>query len=85
MDITRSITGKVVLAGILGAIGGGLLVAIATRAIPKMMSRMMSGMMQNMMGQMRENGVNPAEMCAQMMKNFGEGAPEETQTEVPGG
>jgi hypothetical protein len=85
MNTTRSDTRKVVLAGILGAIGGGLLVAIATRALPKMMSRRMSGMMQNMMGQMRENGVNPAEMCAQMMKNFGEGRPEEAQPEVPGG
>lgn len=85
MDITRSTTGRVVLAGILGAIGGGLLVAIATRALPKMMSRMMSGMMQNMIGQMRESGVNPAEMCARMMKNCGEGGPAEAQPEVPGG
>ena len=77
MDATRSDTRIVVLAGILGAIGGGLFVAIATRALPKMMSGMMSGMMQNMIGQMRENGVNPAEMCATMMKNFGEGGPEE--------
>ena len=46
------------LAVILGAIGGGLLVAIATKAIPKMMS----GMMQNMMMQMGENGFNPGEM-----------------------
>jgi hypothetical protein len=47
-----------VLAALLGAIGGGLIVALATRAIPKMMS----GMMQNMMAQMGEDGCNPAEM-----------------------
>jgi CheY-specific phosphatase CheX len=51
-----------VLAALLGAIGGGLIVALATRAIPKMMSQMMSGMMQNMMAQMGEDGCNPAEM-----------------------
>jgi hypothetical protein len=46
------------LAAILGAIGGGLLVAVATKAIPKMMS----GMMHNMMMQMRAKGFNPAEI-----------------------
>jgi hypothetical protein len=52
-----------VLAAALGAIGGGLVVAIATNAIPRMMSQMMSGMMQNMMACMGgEDGFNPAEM-----------------------
>jgi len=51
-----------VLVAVLGAIGGGLIVALATRAIPKMMSQMMSGMMQNMMARMGEGGCNPAEM-----------------------
>ena len=46
------------LAVLLGAIGGGLLVAIATKAIP----RMMSGMMQNMVMQMQKNGFNPGEI-----------------------
>jgi hypothetical protein len=41
----------------LGAIVGGLLVAIATKAIPKILSNMMAGMMKNMM-QMREKGGN---------------------------
>ena len=35
-----------------GAIGGGLAVAIATNAIPKMMSQMMPLMMHNMMPKM---------------------------------
>jgi len=51
-----------VLAGFLGAIGGGLAVALATKAIPKMMSRMMAGMMQNMMGCMGKSGASPADI-----------------------
>jgi CheY-specific phosphatase CheX len=47
---------------LLGAIGGGLVVAVATKAIPKMMSQMMAGMMQNMMAQMGEAGCDPGEM-----------------------
>ncbi len=58
MNNTRSSTMGYALAVLLGAIGGGLLVSIATKAIP----RMMSGMMQNMMIQMRKNGFNPGEM-----------------------
>jgi hypothetical protein len=49
-------------ATLLGAIGGGLFVILASRAIPKMMTQMMSGMMQNMMSHMRESGCNPSEM-----------------------
>ncbi len=44
------------LAAALGALGGGVIVLWATKAVPKMMSRMMAGMMQNMMAQMKENG-----------------------------
>ena len=47
-----------ILTAILGAIGGGLVVTIATNAIPKIMA----GMMQNMMIRMGEEGCNPAEM-----------------------
>jgi outer membrane lipoprotein SlyB len=42
-----------VLALILGALAGGVLVAVATKALPKMMS----GMMQ----EMKKNGFNPGE------------------------
>ena len=45
------------LALVLGAFAGGLLVVIATKALPKMMS----GMMRNMMLEMRKNGFNPGE------------------------
>ena len=44
-----------------GAIGGGLFVTLATKAIPKMMTQMMSGMMKNM-SQMSESGCDPSEM-----------------------
>lgn len=53
---------KYMLAASLGAVGGGIFVAIATRAIPRMMSRMMSAMMGNMMSQMGGEGCNPAEI-----------------------
>ena len=54
-----------VLAAVLGAIGGGLVVALATKAIPKVMSHLMQNMgahMQGMMAQMRESGSGPLEM-----------------------
>lgn len=53
---------KYLLAASLGALGGGIFVALATRAIPRMMSQIMSGMMRNMMSQMGEAGCDPAEM-----------------------
>lgn len=55
-NIQSSIKGYA-LAVLLGAVGGGLLVSIATKAIPKMMS----GLMQNMMMQINQNGFNPGE------------------------
>jgi hypothetical protein len=50
------------LAAMVGAIGGGLIVTIATKAIPKMMSELMAKMMQSMMLNMRESGCTPGEM-----------------------
>lgn len=50
------------IAALLGAAGGGLLVALATRAVPKMMARMMSGMMRSMMSQMGEGRCNPEDL-----------------------
>ena len=49
-------------AALLGAVGGGVVVAIATDAIPRMMTQMMSGMMQNMMAQMGEGEFDPSEV-----------------------
>jgi len=62
MDSADSRTQGYVLAALLGAIGGGLVVLLATRAIPKMMSQMMSGQMRKMMAQMKEGGCEPSEM-----------------------
>jgi len=47
-----------ILATVLGAVSGGLIVALATNAIPKMMSQMM----RNMMSQMRESGCDPIDI-----------------------
>ena len=54
---TRTAAGYV-LAAALGALGGALLMALATRAVPKMMA----GTMRSMMAQMRAGGCDPAEM-----------------------
>ena len=56
MDKTNSRYSGHVLAAALGALGGGLIMLWATKAVPKMMSQMMAGMTQNMMAQMKENG-----------------------------
>jgi hypothetical protein len=61
-----------VIAALLGALGGGLLVLVATKAIPKLMSQMMDNMMDNMRAQMSQCGCNPAEMCAKMMQGAAE-------------
>lgn len=58
MDNTRFFGRGYVLAGLFGAVLGGLAVALATRAIPKIMS----GMMRNAMEQMRESGCDMADM-----------------------
>jgi hypothetical protein len=53
---------RYLLAAGLGAMAGGVLVAVATRAIPGMMSHMMSNMMQNMMARLEARGCDPAQM-----------------------
>ena len=45
-----------IIAAALGVLGGGVVVALATKAIPKMMS----GMMRNMIRHMEESGCEPA-------------------------
>ena len=49
---------KYVFVAVVSAIGGGLIVAIMTEAIPKMITRMMGEMISNM----KENGCNPTEI-----------------------
>jgi hypothetical protein len=58
MGDTGSNTKKYILLLAVGAIGGGIAIALATRAMPKMMS----GMMQSMMARMGEDGCDPQEM-----------------------
>jgi hypothetical protein len=55
-------TRHLALALILGAVGGGIALALTTRAIPKMISQITSGVMQNMISRMKECGFSPAEM-----------------------
>ena len=62
MSDQNSTNQKIILAAALGALGGGIAVLLATRAIPKMMAQMRQGMMQNMMEKMKECGCTPSEM-----------------------
>ena len=62
MNTMREPTKNYAVAILLGAIGGGLFVTLATKAVPKMMTQMMAGMMKNMMSQMSESGCDPSEM-----------------------
>jgi hypothetical protein len=50
------------LATVLGAIGGGIAVALATNAIPKLMQQMQAHM-QNMMAHIEEKGIDPTKVC----------------------
>ena len=62
MQVSQNREGlKYILIGSIGALIGGVVVLIASNAIPKMMSNMMSGMMSNMMMGMGEEGCAPEE------------------------
>ncbi len=52
---------------LLGAIGGGILVMIATKAIPTMLANLLSAMMGKMASHMETSDCNPPEMCQKMM------------------
>jgi hypothetical protein len=51
-----------IVAGVAGIVVGGSLVALATRAVPKMAAQMTSGMMQGMARRMREEGCDPGRL-----------------------
>ena len=53
-----TVWGRYALVAGIGAVAGGIAVALATKAIPKMMSQAM----RSMMAQMSEAGCDPAEM-----------------------
>ncbi len=65
-----------ILAAFAGALGGGIAVALVTKAIPRLLSQIMNEMMSKMPGLMMEHmkseGFDPAEMCARMRKMFAE-------------
>jgi hypothetical protein len=58
MQNTRSPAKGYIMAALLGAVGGALIVVLAAKVFPQMMS----GMMGKMMEQMRQSGCSPAEM-----------------------
>ena len=51
-----------VLAAGLGTLTSGIVVALATKAIPKIMSQMMAGTMQRMMSQAGADGCMPSDI-----------------------
>jgi hypothetical protein len=61
---------------ILAAVAGGIAVALATKAIPRLVSQIMNEMMSKMprlmMEKMKSEGFDPAEMCTRMKKMFAE-------------
>ncbi len=62
MQPARSDKTNYVIATLLGAAAGGLVMLVVTNAIPRMMKRMMAGMMENMRSQMHAEGCKPEEM-----------------------
>ncbi len=65
-----------ILAAFAGALGGGIAVALVTKAVPRLvsqiMNRMMSKMPHLMMEHMKSEGFDPAEICTRMKKMFAE-------------
>ena len=53
---------RILIAGGIGAIVGGVFVAAMTDAIPKMMEEILPAMMGKMMERMQAEGCTPAEM-----------------------
>ncbi len=76
-----------ILAAFAGAVGGGIAVALMTKAIPRLVSQMMNEMMSKMprlmMEKMKSEGIDPAEMCAHMQKMFAELDEQQTAEETP--
>ena len=50
---------RILIAGVIGAIAGGLFVAGATNAIPRMMEKISDTMMGKMMARMEAEGCTP--------------------------
>ncbi len=72
---TRSSKSRYVLAALVGATAGGVLVALTTRAVPKLMSEMEAKCKQMMAG-MARGGCEGGDTCQRMMAGMGQ-APEQ--------
>ncbi len=76
-----------ILAAFAGALGGGIAVALMTKAIPRLASQIMNEMMSKMprlmMAHMKSEGFDPAEMCARMQKMFAERDEHQTAEGTP--
>ncbi len=76
-----------ILAAFAGALGGGIAVALVTKAIPRIASQLMNEMMSKMprlmMEKMKSEGFDPAEMCAHMRKMFEEIDEQQTPEGTP--
>ena len=76
-----------ILAAIAGALGGGIAVALMTKAIPRLVSQIMNEMMSKMprlmMEKMKSEGFDPAEMCTHMRKMFEEINEQQAAEETP--
>ncbi len=76
-----------ILAAFAGALGGGIAVALVTKAVPRLVSQIMNEMMSKMpplmMERMKSEGFDPAEMCARMRKMFAELDEQQTAEETP--
>jgi hypothetical protein len=56
MGGSQSVNLKYALVALLGAAAGGLIVVVATKAVPRILCRTMAAMMENMAGRMGEGG-----------------------------
>ncbi len=76
-----------ILVAFAGALGGGIAVALVTKAIPRIASQLMNEMMSKMprlmMEKMKSEGFDPAEMCAHMQKMFAELDEQQNAEETP--
>jgi len=76
MQHSNSFKRGYILAAFAGALGGGIAVALVTKAIPRLVSQIMNEMMSKMPRLMAEHmkseGFDPAEMCTRMRKMFAE-------------
>ncbi len=68
---SQSSRGKFVLAALIGAAAGGAIVALSTRAVPRMMSGMMAKCEGMMAGMAKADG-EAGTMCQRMMTGMGQ-------------